>query len=371
MKPIYFTALGGAQSVGSSCYYLKVGESNVLLDCGISKYGGFVYGPNMQPLLEEHYMKSLKELDHIYISHAHGDHMGYTKALKRKAPNASVYMTSLTRVLSEMYKDGNLVDNFTQEFLSDSEEKNQIVDVSFMQQINHSDYRVTFFPAGHIPGAMMTLIEYDGRRILYTGDYSVGTNGYWLPEDLNIDVLIICSLHAKQPWYKRKPNNRIENAIQMLEQGTSVYLQARQAFRVIEQLNNINTALETLSLKFPVYLEESVMESVRAVERLNAPIMHENNFVLAGSVPLEPHIIIGSKLKEMVDKSYKIFNSTYTLHEDYDEMKQFIQKLNPKQAFVVHCGGGHNDWQLQQDLMLDINCRTKLIFPEEGQFYTI
>ena len=31
-KDIYFMPLGGAQSVGRSCYYLRLGQSNILLD---------------------------------------------------------------------------------------------------------------------------------------------------------------------------------------------------------------------------------------------------------------------------------------------------------------------------------------------------
>lgn len=377
MKSIYFTALGGAQSVGSSCYYLRLGKCNVLLDCGTSRCSGFSYGPDLQPVLSEPFMKSLDELDHIYISHAHGDHIGYLKALMSKAHNAAVYMTPLTRVLSGMYSNNSLIDNFTYESLMEPEEmmdyekNSRLSDVSFLQKIKHPEYRVAFFPAGHIPGAMMTLIEYEGRRILYTGDYSVGTNGYWLPDNLNIDVLIICGLHAKHPWYRRKPNNRIANAMQMLEQGTSVYLQAKEPYRVIEQLTNINNAMAQSPCKYPIYLDNSAMKAVRTVESLNAPIMQKNNYALVGSIPLEPHVMIGSKLKRMVDKSYKLFNSTYTLHEDYDEMKQFIKRINPRQALVVHCADGYGDWQLEQELMHDPDCRTQLLFPEEGQIYTI
>lgn len=39
-KDIYFMPLGGGQSVGASCYYLRLGESNIILDAGTGKKKG-------------------------------------------------------------------------------------------------------------------------------------------------------------------------------------------------------------------------------------------------------------------------------------------------------------------------------------------
>ena len=33
-EEIMFVPLGGGDNIGASCYYLKLGRSNILLDCG-------------------------------------------------------------------------------------------------------------------------------------------------------------------------------------------------------------------------------------------------------------------------------------------------------------------------------------------------
>ena len=42
---IIFMALGGAQEVGASCYFLKLGENNLLLDCGCGSTHGIRFAP--------------------------------------------------------------------------------------------------------------------------------------------------------------------------------------------------------------------------------------------------------------------------------------------------------------------------------------
>ena len=100
-KEIAFMPLGGAERVGASCYYLRLGQSNVLLDCGALATKQALLMPDFQSLLTSRYLDSLHQLDHVYISHAHNDHMGYLAELLQLAPQAAYYMTPLTKQLSE------------------------------------------------------------------------------------------------------------------------------------------------------------------------------------------------------------------------------------------------------------------------------
>ena len=100
-KEIAFMPLGGAERVGASCYYLRLGQSNVLLDCGALATKQALLMPDFSSLLTSRYLDSLHQLDHVYISHAHNDHMGYLAELLQLAPQAAYYMTPLTKQLSE------------------------------------------------------------------------------------------------------------------------------------------------------------------------------------------------------------------------------------------------------------------------------
>ena len=378
MEGIRFMALGGAQSVGSSSYFLQLGNSNILLDCGTTRKTDIVSGPNLQLLLINRMLESFSQLDHVYISHAHSDHVGYLPDLLQLAPNASIYMTPMTKVLSSYRLDKNSKNTYglssIKEFANEKAFDNYIP-VSYMQKINQGDYKVTFFPAGHIPGAMMTLFEYKKRRILYTGDYSkesmFGLDGYWLPNNLNVDTMIICALHARNPWHKRKPNLMCFDAVNYIKKGLRVYFCVKDPSRMLEVLLGLNNAMKENEVNYPIYLEPEIMETVQMVERINPALLDENTHLFMGLIPPEPHILIGTRPISTYSGIYKTMVGQYTLHEDYDEMKTFIKKVNPRQAIMVHCAEGMSYPIIERELMEDADSKTQMIFPEVGEIYTI
>ena len=209
MREIYFMPLGGGQHVGASCYFLRLGKSNIILDSGIGINKGLTFEPDFMPLLTSNFLLSLSQISHIFISHAHSDHTGYLLKLMQSASNAGVFMTEATRLLTQyQLYDKKFIDSLNEEKrLAAQYLLQRITEVNYMQPIKFNDFRVSFFQAGHIPGAMMTYFETPSRKILYTGDYSKHstalTDGYILPQDLEVDTLILCGLHAKQPDYVR------------------------------------------------------------------------------------------------------------------------------------------------------------------------
>ena len=375
-KEIAFMPLGGAERVGASCYYLRLGQSNVLLDCGALATKQALLMPDFSSLLTSRYLDSLHQLDHVYISHAHNDHMGYLAELLQLAPQAAYYMTPLTKQLSEyrlqLQRQGQQRGGEPEHILAGCAE------VSYMQTIVQKDYKVSFYPAGHIPGAMMTLIEYQGRRLLYTGDYSLhsGLGSCLLPEQGDIDVLLLCGLHAMQPGYRRRENAldmRVQRILQYLRCNMSVYVQALDNNRVIEVLLALNQAMQQSGCCYPVYLEPEAMQAVELLERLRLPILQSNNYSRMSAEALRPHVVLGRRPRERVPLEYKLFDSNYTLHEDYPEMKEFIKRINPRQAYIVHYDAADYSWgqTIEQELMYDADCRTQVTFAKTGETYII
>lgn len=225
----------------------------------------------------------------------------------------------------------------------------------------------------------MTLIEYQGRNILYTGDYSLHSRlgSCWLPpENMQIDVLLLCGLHAMQPGYRRKENAldyRIEQILACLSSNRSVYMQVMDDSRVIEVLLALNAAMRKKGMSYPVYLESEAMQAVEALERLQLPVLESNNYSRLSAQSLRPHVVLGRRAKEQVPWEYQVFNSNYTLHEDYPEMKQFIKRINPRQAYIVHYQPMNYSWgqTIEQELMYDADCRTQVTFAEAGHGYII
>jgi len=60
-QDIIFIPLGGGQRVGASCYYLKVGDANIILDAGIGIDDGLEFGPDFHFLIRTPFIQSMAQ----------------------------------------------------------------------------------------------------------------------------------------------------------------------------------------------------------------------------------------------------------------------------------------------------------------------
>jgi len=380
-REIYFMPLGGGQRVGASCYFLRLGNSNILLDAGIGVKEGITFEPDIYSLLTSPFVQSLNQINQIFISHAHTDHVGYLLKLLKAADRSMVYMTEMTALLAEYqlydknYRMGGGKSYHEKERLAAKTIFDKVVKVSYMQTLKFGQYQVTFFPAGHIPGAMMILFEYGKRKILYTGDYSISgtslTGGCILPEQLEIDTIILCGLHAKHPYYRRKEDalyKTIDYIYGLVEKkGISVMCHVQQLSKGIEFLKTLN---ERNISRVPIDIDDSVMPVIKKMEQLAIPILSENNHSGIKEERIEPHIVLTSKTHQE-DFRYEHVRIDFSLHEDFSEMIKFLKRVNPRQAVIVHCAAEYRkgDDSIEQKMMMDGECRTQFLFAEEGEIY--
>ena len=283
-REIYFMPLGGGQHVGASCYFLRLGNSNIILDSGIGTNKGLTFEPDFMPLLTSdlNFLLSLNQIGYIFISHAHTDHTGYLLKLMQSASNAGVYMTAATRLLTEY----QLYDKKFNDFAAINREEQRlaaqyllqrITEVNYMQSKKFNDFTVSFFQAGHIPGAMMTYFETSRKKILYTGDYSQHstalTGGYILPQNLEVDTLILCGLHAKQPDYVRYSDDLYKNIDEILyyaAKGQKVICRLSQLSKGIEFIKILNSKNY---IHAPIFIDNETMKIISVMERLSEPIL--------------------------------------------------------------------------------------------------
>ena len=178
MEPdIFFMPLGGGQRVGASCYFLRLGEANILLDAGIGTEKGLVFEPNLYALKTSCFLQSLNQIHQVFISHAHMDHVGYLLKLLQEADMPAVYMTELTALLAKY----QLYDKIYMLGEQQAEKRRlaaqtlleRISYVSYRQSLCFGNYRATFLQEGNIMGAMMELLDTERRNILFIGDYSL------------------------------------------------------------------------------------------------------------------------------------------------------------------------------------------------------
>ena len=95
------------------------------------------------------YIDPRKAVSKALVSHAHGDHAVPTKG--------KVYCTEPTESFMA-YRHGH-------------KSRTEFIRVNFGQPFYIDQIKITFYPAGHILGSAQILMENEGERYLYTGDF--------------------------------------------------------------------------------------------------------------------------------------------------------------------------------------------------------
>lgn len=200
-----FIPLGGAGEIGSSCFYLNIQGTGIILDCGMHpRKTGLDALPRLDLIAD-------KNVDFVLISHAHHDHIGALPFLVKLFPYVKIYSTAQTRsiaditlhntvsILEEQLKDIPDLKPYTHaeiEILIKSinfVNYNEIFEVSGWRAEHKTPIKISFWDAGHILGAAAFLIESENEKIFYTGDINLSDQavikGAELP-NVKIDVLI-------------------------------------------------------------------------------------------------------------------------------------------------------------------------------------
>lgn len=91
--------------------------------------------------------------DRCVISHAHADHTALHKHIIATPETARIYT-----------------------WRRDREATTNLETLKYGERRDYGNFALTFYPAGHCLGSAQTLIEVDGERIVYTGDYKLRAN---------------------------------------------------------------------------------------------------------------------------------------------------------------------------------------------------
>jgi len=200
-----FLPLGGAGEIGSSCFYLNIKGTGIILDCGMHpRKTGIDALPQFDLIAD-------KNVDFVFISHAHHDHIGALPFLVKKFPYVKIFSSRQTRaiaditlhntvaILEEQFKDIPEIKPYThieiESLIKSINIMNykEAVELYGWRAIHKTPIKISAWDAGHILGAAAFLIETEDEKIFYTGDINLSEQavikGAELP-DIKIDVLV-------------------------------------------------------------------------------------------------------------------------------------------------------------------------------------
>lgn len=176
MKSSKLGFFGGVGSVTGANFLLDLGESKLLIDCGLKQGDRFDL-----PVNAEAFVYDPASIDTLLVTHAHADHIGRIPKLVRDGFKGEIYSTEPTRALAAvMLRDALDVMIFEEQRYGDPrlyESKDIDAALALWKTVQYGQEIVLkggvgaiFSDAGHILGSAFVTIARAGRKIVFSGD---------------------------------------------------------------------------------------------------------------------------------------------------------------------------------------------------------
>ncbi|KAM0325344.1 hypothetical protein ACHAQA_007329 [Verticillium albo-atrum] len=285
---LMFLCLGGGNEVGRSCHIIQYKGKTVMLDAGQHPaYDGLAALPFFDDF-------DLSTVDVLLISHFHVDHAASLPYVLAKTNfRGRVFMTHPTKaiykwLIQDSVRVGNTSSNpATQPVYTEADHMNtfpQIEAIDYHTTHTISSIRITPYPAGHVLGAAMFLIEIAGLKIFFTGDYSREQDRHLVsaevPKGVKIDVLITESTYGIASHVPR-----VEREQALMKSITSIL---NRGGRVLMPVFALGRAQELLLIldeywgkhpdfqKYPIYYASNLARKCMVVYQTYVGAMNDN-----------------------------------------------------------------------------------------------
>jgi putative mRNA 3-end processing factor len=250
--------LGGAREVGRIGITVKSEKSKVVLDYGVMLDHEPGFPMHVPP----------KEIDAVILTHSHLDHSGAIPIfyINDKKP---LYTNKLNLELTQiLIQDFIHLSSYYLPFeyleLNTMMRNNRHLDFGVEETIG--DMKVKLFNAGHTPGSAQVLIETDGKRILYTGDFNLEDSKMLAGASMDygdLDAVVTESTYANEDHTERLELERsfVEAATEVVERGGTVLVPAFGVGRAQE----IACVLAANHFEYPIFLDGMAREASRII----------------------------------------------------------------------------------------------------------
>ena len=245
------TFCGGTGSVTGSNFLLEADGKKILIDCGLTQGTKLADDINW-----DSFPYKAKEIDILFITHAHVDHAGRIPKLIHEGFRGKIYSTKPTKSLAPLMLED------TADILSKNQDlgldrvytpENVKLALSLWEGFEyHEEIKITenlkasFYNAGHILGSAMTQFIYNGKKILFTGDLGNSPSPL-LPDTEKItdaDYLVMESVYGDRNHESRGDRRQfLEEAIEdnYKRKGTLVIptFSLERSQELLFELNNL------------------------------------------------------------------------------------------------------------------------------------
>lgn len=289
------------------------------------------------------YIDPIQPVDTAVISHAHADHA--------VSGNTNVYATEATMAFMQLRYGKNAAKVFNV--------------AAYNQPFNIGGVQITFISAGHMLGSAQVLMEYDGVKYLYTGDYKLQPDATCEPiEWVNADVLITETTFADpatqhpDPVEEIKKLNDIKINILLGAYGLGksqrlIELITKHApqkkILVHHRIMPINHIYEKMGYspgKYQLYSRKLMKEQQEYVYIV--PPFTFDSYINAKGVK---RLFASGWERLQVNKNDTLFISD---HVDWNDILEAVSQVKPKQIWTLHGNGNQLKRHFGEDIFVKI-----------------
>jgi putative mRNA 3-end processing factor len=278
----------------------------------------------------EFYLDAKKKSLLSFVSHAHSDHVRRHDQIIATPPTISL--------------------------INQRHRKTNAVALDYHQQYQIDDFEIELIPSGHILGAAQILVQHDGMKLLYTGDFKPGKNLTADPLEVRqADILIMESTFGAPEFVFPKEWQIIERLTKFIDRCFQSGIvpvvmgyatgKSQEALKILGDLDykvsihpsvaQIASVYEQHGIEFKnyqIYNGEDLRERVLLIPPHLAKshsvekIWHTRKLILTGWAA-QPN----AKFRYNADEAL-----AFSDHADFNQLIEFVHQVQPEKVFITH-----------------------------------
>jgi len=281
------------------------------------------------------YIDPKKKVEHAVITHAHGDHA--------YAGMQNYYCHRISKPLLKQ----RLYDTIN------------VFAFEYEEMFNINGVKISFYPAGHIPGSAQVRIEYQGEVWCVSGDYKVTDDNVSTPYQPVVCDVFITECTFGSPKYVFPNQNEVYNEINdwwksNAEEGFASVIMAYSLGKAQRIINNVNLEIGKIITHSAVERMNEVLRKQHVNIAPTVEIKYANPDWIKKGLIVAPTAVQDSRWIKKLEPYKLAFASGWMLHNntwrwkgidkgfplsdhcDWNELLYAIQATKAKKIIAMH-----------------------------------